>query len=194
MDTSDPTSSLTETSSSQSIDALFETMPHKSPWAPPRPPQVLGELLDSRYMLPFTLPSDPRLLGALPRKYSVTRDEKRVSTEVNGHIHKESGKGLENRGFLAWRSHDRKLRELSVTSLQFVDGIRSAARWTRTVQANDEDGEERENLCSDDSRSCQSGDPQFDNSDSHITPLTRKPSAHGKGRHSHGDEMTTCSP
>ncbi|EJD33454.1 hypothetical protein AURDEDRAFT_177463 [Auricularia subglabra TFB-10046 SS5] len=47
----------------QGIDALFDRGIDKAQWTAPRPPEALGELLDSRCMLPLVLPSDPQLLA-----------------------------------------------------------------------------------------------------------------------------------
>ena len=40
-----------------SIDNLFDRSHSQSEWEPAKAPQVLGELLDSRHMLPLFLPS-----------------------------------------------------------------------------------------------------------------------------------------
>src|SRR6201999_1859458 len=52
----------------QNIDLLFEHDADAPTWEPAKPPDVLGEFLDSRHMLPLLLPSDPRLLSASPKK------------------------------------------------------------------------------------------------------------------------------
>ena len=49
-----------------SIDDLFDGSTQLSEWIPESPPECLGELLDSRFMIPFTLPSDPEHLVATP--------------------------------------------------------------------------------------------------------------------------------
>lgn len=59
-------SSSTDFVAQKAIDNLFSRTFEKSDWQPAKPPVVLGELLDSRYMLPLLLPSDPKHLGALP--------------------------------------------------------------------------------------------------------------------------------
>lgn len=48
------------------IDALFDGSTHLADWTPESPPECLGELLDSRWMIPFVLPSDPDYLVAMP--------------------------------------------------------------------------------------------------------------------------------
>src|ERR1700761_8988075 len=50
-----------------SIDKLFDTSSDMADWLPPKPPPVLGELLESRYMLPLVLPSDPQFLCAISK-------------------------------------------------------------------------------------------------------------------------------
>lgn len=49
-----------------SIDDLFDGSTQLSEWLPESPPECLGELLDSRFMIPFILPSDPEHLVATP--------------------------------------------------------------------------------------------------------------------------------
>lgn len=49
-----------------SIDALFDGSTQLAEWAPESPPECLGELLDSRFMLAFVLPSDADYLVARP--------------------------------------------------------------------------------------------------------------------------------
>ncbi|KAK0198200.1 DIL domain-containing protein, partial [Armillaria mellea] len=57
----------------QNIDVLFEDDITAS-WEPPKPPQVLGELLDSRHMLPLLFPSNPLMLAAISRPLSLPDD------------------------------------------------------------------------------------------------------------------------
>jgi len=63
---SNSNSSTAEFIAQQAIDNLFDRTFEKAEWQPAKSPEVLGELLDSRYMLPLLLPSDPAHLGALP--------------------------------------------------------------------------------------------------------------------------------
>lgn len=50
----------------EGIDRLLDPAFETSDWLPPKPPQVLGELMESRYMLPLLFPSDPQSLRAVP--------------------------------------------------------------------------------------------------------------------------------
>ncbi|KAJ7092642.1 DIL domain-containing protein [Mycena epipterygia] len=168
------------------IDMLFERAQEKSSWEPAKPPQVLGELLDSRHMLPLSFPSDPRMLSALPGKLTFLDDR-----HFNAHAHflapdsRSSSRASEgSRGPMPWRSRDRTLRQVGVGTLQWVDGVRSAARWGRL--ANPEE----------DSRpyTPDNSDPHDLSVDTHITPLTRKPSGRSKGRPSQGGEAEEITP
>jgi hypothetical protein len=163
---------------------LFERAHDISSWEPAKPPHVLGELLDSRYMLPLLLPSDPRMLSALPGKLPTTQDEKRNSMQFNSSNRSASRASIKRSGIMAWRSRNRKLRQVGADTLQWVDGVRSAARWVRPVQVEDEEEEEAPQSRSSDDL-LQNGSP---NPDTHITPLTRKPSTRSRGRPSYGSE------
>lgn len=50
----------------EGIDRLFDPEYNAAHWLPPKPSPVLGELMESRYMLPLVLPSEPQLLRAVP--------------------------------------------------------------------------------------------------------------------------------
>jgi hypothetical protein len=184
------TSSSSDILEQNNIDLLFEKGQAKSAWEPPKPPKVLGELLDSRFMLPLLLPSDPRLLSALPEKLLPTNDEKHRSNQTAHGIRSPSRRSREA---MPWRSRNRKLREVNVDVLEWVDGVRSAARWVRSVEFEDHDGD------SDNGRP-HAGEPQPpDDSEedpmnvrtvpSHATPLTRTFS--GRRRSSQGGEVKT---
>ncbi|KAF8898830.1 DIL domain-containing protein [Infundibulicybe gibba] len=157
-----------------SIDTLFEG-DEIITWEPVRPPQALGELLDSRYMLPLLLPSNPRMLAAFSRKQSTAEPHYQNKMPAHG------------AGRLSWGLKTRKLRSLSAGALQWVDGIRSATRWTQPLNSligdDDEDGQPP---------SYTSEDPNAADEelkiDTHVTPLTRKPSTRGKTRPSQGGE------
>ncbi|KAJ7487517.1 DIL domain-containing protein [Mycena galericulata] len=159
------------------IDMLFERAHEKSAWEPIKPPQVLGELLDSRHMLPLVFPSDPRMLSALPGKL-IFPDDKPPPTPMS----RSSSRASEgNRGAMPWRSRNRTLRQVGVGTLQWVDGVRSAARWGRLVNPDDEDIPDELNGAE-------------LTVDTHITPLTRKPSGRSKGRPSQGAEVEEVTP
>lgn len=164
---------------------LFDRTQEKSAWEPAKPPQVLGELLDSRYMLPLLLPSDPRMLGVSPGNSSVSdAKEKRQSAQLTVEGRSASRASAGNRGAMAWRARNRKVREIGLESLQFVDGVRSASRWGRVVENyDDSDGDIRQEVWSDGDQEGYGSDTIVDR----ITPLTRKPSGRSKGRPSMGE-------
>ncbi|RDB29224.1 Dilute domain-containing protein C25B8.08 [Hypsizygus marmoreus] len=162
------------------IDTLFGTPQETLLWEPIKPPPALGELLDSRYMLPLLFPSDPRMLAALPTKFSLSD----VESQEKGRNAMNISGGRGSRG-TTWRSRNRRLREVGAGTLQWVDGIRSAARWTRPIELEEDDEEQQP-------PSYASDDPNGDEEtelrvNTHATPLTRKPSGRSRGRHSLGD-------
>lgn len=172
---------------------LFERTQEKSAWEPAKPPQVLGELLDSRYMLPLLFPSDPRMLSALPGKTTAMEEaqrERRGSVQLNVETRSVSRASFGSRGAMAWRSRNRRLREVNIGTLQWVDGVRSAARWGRPVEPDEDDKYERK------PSPYSSDDPQSYDDElridiaSRVAPLTRKPSGKSKGRASLGGETT----
>lgn len=180
-------SSSSESTAQQSIDMLFETSEEKLAWEPVKPPQVLGELLDSRYMLPLIFPSDPRMLGALPGKMLYTDEEKLERRKSATPSVGSSSASYISRGSMTWRSRDRKIREVGISTLQWVDGIRSASRWGRPSQDVDDDESDEEDHHP---PSYSSDDPNPYEElriDTRITPLTRKPSTRGKGKQSLGE-------
>ncbi|KAJ6519737.1 DIL domain-containing protein [Mycena sanguinolenta] len=183
---SSATSSIasSESAGQHGIDMLFEKTQDKSTWEPVRPPQVLGELLDSRHMLPLVFPSDPRMLSALPGKL-IFPDDKPPRTPVPTSDSRSSSRASgESQGAMRWRSRDRALREMGVGALQWVDGIRSAARWGRLMNPDtDVEDDEMEN-----------GVPKEGELTVKITPLTRKPSGRSKGRPSQGGEAEEITP
>ncbi|KAF7965893.1 hypothetical protein HWV62_40993 [Athelia sp. TMB] len=180
------TVSSTDTSVAQlNIDMLFDRTQEKSAWEPAKAPEVLGELLDSRHMLPLLLPSDPRLLAASPGKTIEAEKHQSAQLTVDGRSVSRASAG--HRGSMEWRSRARKLREIGPEALQFVDGVRSAARWGRPMEADDDNGSELDHdnppatSHSEDGHGAQGND----GGESHITPFTRtrKQSMHrNKGR------------
>ena len=114
----------------QSIDVLFDKTSNRS-WEPSRPPQALGELLDSRFMIPLLFPSNPRLLAALPGKRF--RGDKRISTQsFSSNLDKVSIRSTTDLPS-PWRCRNRKVREVGVRTLRWIDGANSAARWERPL-------------------------------------------------------------
>jgi hypothetical protein len=173
----------------QSIDALFDRHNDISIWEPIRPPQALGELLDSRYMLPLLFPSDPQLLAAVSGKKELLDEEKRVSLQnLSSLSDKNSDKVSFLRGPLPWATKSRRLREVGVGTLKWVDGIRSASRWGQPV-AHDYEPPETGGSSPDPEIEEGEGDPDL-RVNTHTTHLTRKPSGRAKGRLSDMGETT----
>ncbi|TFK41250.1 DIL domain-containing protein [Crucibulum laeve] len=180
--------SITQLTDQHNIDLLFERTDDQTTWEPMKSPQALGELLDSRYMLPLLFPSDPRLLAAIPVKgpflEDVGQSSQHGALRTSG-SRSSSRASARSRG-LPWRSRNRKVREIGVATLQWVDGVRSAARWGRPVDPDyDPDDEEQP------PPSYTSDDPNEEDLtmriNTHITPLTRKPSGRSRGRPSMGE-------
>ncbi|KAG9222721.1 hypothetical protein CCMSSC00406_0004635 [Pleurotus cornucopiae] len=174
------------TSGSQhGVDILFDKTRDKSVWEPEKAPQVLGELLDSRYMLPLLFPSDPRLLAALPGRLSDHKDRKSESGRGYTSPRTPDASSNPRRGSMSWRSRNKKIREVGIDVLQWVDGIPSAARWAKLAEADEEENS-----------------PTYDTADvetpygeeltirTNVVPLTRQPSGRSKGRASMNGELT----
>ncbi len=162
----------------QNIDVLFDKDDRTASWEPPKPPQVLGELLDSRHMLPLLFPSDPRMLAAISRPLSLPDDgkKKRPSSVLTSDSRSDSYATVESR--CTWRARHRKVRQVGIGTLKWVDGVRSASRWGRLIP-EDEDIDSSE----------EEGETDV-KGQMHATPLTRKPSGRTKGRVSHGGDTT----
>ncbi|KIY50555.1 hypothetical protein FISHEDRAFT_57371 [Fistulina hepatica ATCC 64428] len=165
------------------IDMLFDRTADKTAWEPAKAPQVLGELFDSRYMLPLLFPSDPRMLAVHPGKlpFEEQSNNKRtlVSETESRSVSRASVRN--HKGAMVWRTQHRKIRSVDVSSLQWVDGLGSAARWTRLVP--EEDGDSDDGVATND-------EDQMLRLNTHLTPLTRKPSGRAKGRYSQGGDTT----
>src|SRR6266850_181166 len=165
---------------SHNIDLLFDQEQDAASWEPVRPPEVLGELLDSRYMLPLLLPSDPVMLSATPKMPSFWWD----GDVANGISDSRSASRASKRSAesLPWRTTTKRLRDTSLDVLQWVDGVGSHARWARQVdmqvQEEDEYKDEKSPLGSD----AQESDIAPTSAVRRVTPLTRKPSLRSKGR------------
>ncbi|SRR6266702_990124 len=174
-------SGSTEASAAQhNIDLLFDQ--DAASWEPVRPPEVLGEFLDSRYMLPLLLPSDPVLLSATPKLPALWQNE----NVANGILDGRSVSRASKRGFgsIPWRITTKRLRETSLDILQWVDGVGSHARWTRPVhmEGREEDEYDSEMFPP---NPIGSGDEQESEIAAEVhrtTPLTRRPSIRTKGR------------
>ncbi len=143
-------------------------------WEPARPPQALGELLDSRFMIPLLFPSNPRFLAALPGKQAVPMGDKRTSIQSFS-SDRHSIRSSTTSKPLPWRSRHRKGRQIDVRTLDRMDGARPRGRWGRAVQDHEpDDGNEKPVL---------NGlhVEQLEDATIHLntqaTPLTRKPSS-----------------
>jgi len=160
-------------SANQSIDVLFDKMSNRS-WEPIRPPQALGELLDSRFMIPLLFPSNPRLLAALPGKRF--RGDKRISMQsLSSNLDKVSIRSTTDLPS-PWRCRNRKVREVGVRTLRWIDGANSAARWERPLAHDHEHEDETEK-----------GADLVNGRHPNAAPLTQRPSAlRAKARQSIG--------
>ena len=117
-----------EASAQKSIDDLFSRTFDKSEWVPPKPPAVLGELLDSRHMLPLLLPSNPIHLGALPILPKEKHHEKNSSKGENSRP--SSIISTRSRGCMQWSSRTRKLRVVGTEILDLMgEPFHPGGRW-----------------------------------------------------------------
>lgn len=138
-DSKPPSPSLEESQAQRGIDMLFDRRQEKSVWEPVSAPDTLGELMDSRHMLPLVLPSDPRLLGAVPAKSPLTQTRPRSDSVAPDPTRSSSRASHGITGTLGWKLRSRKMREVEIRTLQWIDGAPSAARWYRSTEFEDED-------------------------------------------------------
>jgi len=137
-------STMSEQSFAQhSIDLLFSRDSEHDEWTAPRPPEALGELRDSRYMLPLVFPSDPHFLSAVAsgEKRPAKRESLLLTPNGNGvggtfafreKVRKErssSRASSRRKGTMTWKLMGRKLRMTSIETLEWVDGVRGQGRW-----------------------------------------------------------------
>ncbi|KIJ68538.1 hypothetical protein HYDPIDRAFT_173232 [Hydnomerulius pinastri MD-312] len=187
-----PSISTTETSAPQhSIDLLFDRTFDKASWEPAKAPQVLGELLDSRYMLPLFLPSDPRMLSAAPVKRYITEYTRRPSTHQ---VDPRSSSSASATGSMEWKCRSCRVRNVSIDALRWLDGFKPS-RWARPIDIeshlDDDDDDDSPPLPTDSDVEDLRINTDVPRATSHATPLTRKPSARSKGRLSLiGDQFT----
>jgi hypothetical protein len=125
-------------------------------------------------MLPLLFPSDPRLLAALPGEIIHFEDAKRISLRSSKLDSDKSSSAPEP---FSWRSRNRSVRKIGIEILQWVDGVRSASRWGRSL-VHDFEVENEEGYPTEEPE----GDEPTIRINTHITPLTRKPSGRAKGR------------
>ena len=128
-------------------------------------------------MLPLLFPSDPRLLAALPGEIIYPEDRTSLRSP-NSDSDKSSNHTNAPEPF-SWRSRNRNIRKVGIEILQWVDGVRSASRWGRSLVHDFEVGNE-------DHSTYPTEEPEDDEPtiriNAHIAPLTRKPSGRAKGR------------
>ena len=107
----------TDQPSSNNVDFLFIESTGKNPWAPQQPPEVLGELLESRYMLPLQLPSDPTMLATVAKAFP-GNDGPLESNGSPGRV-------------LQWFVRAKQLRQVRVDILDWLDGSAGFERRSR---------------------------------------------------------------
>lgn len=126
----------------RSVDMLFDRLQGKSSWEPAKPPEALGEFLDSRHMLPVFFPSDPRMLAALPGKLPKSSGETKHASK--GSLSSEvAPASAGSRGPLDWTVGGKKVRKVGVGLLAWVDGVAYTTRWTRPAEVDPDDEVER---------------------------------------------------
>ncbi|TDL28514.1 hypothetical protein BD410DRAFT_893510 [Rickenella mellea] len=188
-----------DSSAQRNIDLLFDRTRNKSEWTPAQPPEVLGELLDSRYMLPLLFPSDPRLLSAKAISSGELERETRGNTHLTPPINKEgrsaSRASLGFRGSMKWRSRSKQLREVGLEILQRVDGSEAVARWTQQQPNgdNEEEDVDKSGSQSESGSALEFSHPHVH----HSVPFTRKPSSRSHTRRTTsngGDGLSPVTP
>jgi len=156
-----PTSPSETQNPYRSIDILFDKLKDKSLWEPIKPPQPLGELLDSRYMIPLLFPTDPRMLGAFSKHLNFTQivdvngskmqSDDTVSSRQSFESQRSSRSGRSPDvadGVMSCRWRNKKIREVRMGTLQKIDGTAAAARWGKIVEHRfmDDDSEDTEGI------------------------------------------------
>ena len=172
----------------RSIDALLDREQDAPVWEPAKPPEVLGEFLDSRHMLPLLLPSDPRMLSAAPKRPSLWKNvgsgpSQQIGTGDYGRSASRTSR--RNADSIPWYISSRRLRRVGLETLRWVDGIDSVSRWSRPWHMGE---------IGDDSYEDAPAPPPFKPSHSlhasdtssvempWVSSLTEKPSLHTRGR------------
>jgi hypothetical protein len=181
LDSTPPSPSLEDASAQRGIDTLFDRRHEKAAWEPATAPETLGELMDSRHMLPLLLPSDARLLGAVPARSSPPEPRLRNDSAIDP-ARSSSRASYGTRGALGWKLQSRKMREVEIRTLQWVDGARSTARWYRPLEFDDEDDKAPSSAHSADNLE---HSKDF-NLTVHLTPLTNSRVVRSRGRQSAG--------
>lgn len=174
--------SISDTLAAQkSVDTLFDRLQGKSSWEPAKPPEALGEFLDSRHMLPLFFPSDPRMLAALPGKLPNTAGEFKPNG-MNSGSKEAAPASVGSRGPLDWTLDGKKVRDVGIGMLAWVDGVAYTSRWTRPAEIEPDDEVEvmQESPEPDEDHTLNPNTPAPLGS---ITPLTRRKSSR-RGRSS----------
>jgi hypothetical protein len=170
-------------SARHNIDLLFDREEDTISWEPVRPPEVLGEFLDSPYMLPLLLPSDPVMLSAMPTMPVFWQNENMVNGMVDSRCPSRTGK--RSAGSIPWRTMTKHLRDTSLNILRWVDGAGSYARWVHRIDMEGNEEEyDGETLPSNpvDIGEDQENDSPPASGVRRVTPLTQRPSLRTKGR------------
>ncbi|KAI9512817.1 DIL domain-containing protein [Russula earlei] len=179
----------TETSTQHNIDLLFDREEDAASWEPPRPPEVLGEFLDSRYMLPLLLPSDPVMLSATPKMPAFWRNDDAANEITDSRCASRTSK--RSTGSIPWRITTKRLRNISLDILQWVDGAGSHARWARQVDMEEDEFDgEKPPLYRAGSKDESESDVASSSVIQRTTPITQKLSPRTKGMASTPVERT----
>ncbi|KAH8835735.1 hypothetical protein DL96DRAFT_1666394 [Flagelloscypha sp. PMI_526] len=172
------------------IDSLFDPGSDRSSWEPVKPPPVLGELLDSRHMLPLVFPSDPRYLAVTPSRHAPEIDERQPPMSATIAPDSRSASRASSRNdasVISWRSRDRKIREVELSTLHRIGGT-TRTRWAwRPTEFDEPDDEEGGELSGDDDLEDQDAKDETLRVQMHFTPVRR---VSRKGRASHGGDVT----
>lgn len=191
MDRSFSTSSVETSAAQNNVDLLFDRAQGVEAWKAPQPPEVLGELLESRYMLPLLLPSDPRFLSAIygqPSK-STTGSPRSSSSmqKLNGRSRSRSPRSTP---CLRWVPASKQIRQVKLDLLDRIDGNMGLYRWSRrsATIVDDDDAMDRSDDASETASSIQEN-YERDEQSSHVrlTRMARAPSSRSRhGRNGTG--------
>ncbi|KAG9314294.1 hypothetical protein JVU11DRAFT_5083 [Chiua virens] len=181
--TNPPSISSADTSAMQhNVDLLFDRTFDQSSWESAKAPRVLGELLDSRYMLPLFLPSDSRMLSAAPDKRHITNFPRRPSSHQLEPSRVPSQRG--NVGSMGWKCRSHRVREVSVDTLRWLDRFKPSrlARPIYMESLSPGYGGDSFSLSAASDREDLSINTSVVQPSPPSTPLTRKPSTRSKHR------------